>query len=137
MRTRCVIREALRSIVCVAFAYVIFFQALAGAVSGGAMAAHKTFGLDQLSVICSSDGPKRAEPDGAPQQSHGGRSDCCAWACPETLVDGPEPVATSFHEIKPDIKETFIWMQGHTDARVPLQGSHRTQAARAPPSLQS
>jgi hypothetical protein len=137
MRTECIIREALRSIACAALAYVIFFQALAGAVSGGAMAAHKAFGLDQLSVICSSDGPKRAEPDGVPQQPHGGSNDCCAWACTKKLADSPALTAKAFHESKTDSTGASVVMQGYADARVPLQGPPRTQTARGPPSLQS
>ncbi|MCA1951565.1 MAG: hypothetical protein LDL25_02575 [Hyphomicrobiales bacterium] len=63
-------------------AYVIFLQALGGAIAGSNHPARMTTGLDIPFVLCTSDGmkPSDAAPR-TPEKPDSPAGNCCGWAC--------------------------------------------------------
>jgi hypothetical protein len=71
-----------RAIIGAVMAYVIFFQALGGAIAGSHHPGRSTAGLDALFVLCTSDGMQTTGAGSRqPEKPNSPVDNCCGWGC--------------------------------------------------------
>ena len=126
-----------RAVIGAVMAYVIFLQALGGAIAGSHHSRREAGGLDALFVLCTSEGMQTSgNGQHTPEKPNGPADNCCGWGCGSIPAALDQPSRGGFISAWAAMPFRVALFSIDETTSPPRRIATRSNSVRGPPLLQ-